>query len=113
MAAIGPAPGAWRNSAARRRLRASTTRRSAAVSPPQTPYGSGWSSACSRQATMTGQRAQTRLAASSRESLAAVGSLEGAKKSPASSRRHTASACHGPSSSLAATRGFGTAAGRP
>ena len=49
---------------------------------------------------MTGQRAQTRFAASSRESRAAVGSLEGAKNRPASSRRHTASVCQGASWSL-------------
>src|SRR5690242_3085725 len=61
---------------------------------------------------MTGQRAQTRLAASSRESRAAVGSLEGAKNRPASSRRHTASVCQGASWSLsrAGSRWAGAAA---
>ena len=88
------------SSTSRRRRRARTTRRSAAVRPPQTPYGSGCSRACSRHSTITGQRAQTRFAASSRESRAAVGSLDGAKNSPASSRRHTASACQGPAWSL-------------
>ena len=70
------------SSTSRRRRRASTTRRSAAVRPPHTPYGSGCSRACSRHSTITGQRAQTRLAASSRDSRAAVGSLDGAKNSP-------------------------------
>jgi fructose-1,6-bisphosphatase II len=98
-------------STSRRLRRASTTRRSAAVRPPHTPYGSGWSSACSRHSTITGQRAQTLFAASSRDSRSAVGSLEGAKNSPASSRRHTASACQGPAwSSRAGMRWCGTAA---
>ena len=52
------------------------------------------------------------LLALTAESLAAVGSLDGAKNRPASSRRHTASVCQGASWSLSrtGTRWAGTAA---
>jgi hypothetical protein len=68
--------------------------RSRGVRPPQTPYGSCTSSACSRQRARTGQCSQYCFACSSRRCRTGPRSESGGKKTSGSTVRQTPSYCH-------------------